>query len=196
MVRVWCGRFYCPIEKPEPTFADYQQTWLAQSPAHCKQSTVDYYVDYQQRHILPRFGSLRLSDITVSRIRTVIAELKEQGLAKNTIRLAVASLRIVLSLAVDENLLPSNPAFAKGGLGTRAITSNKEKREPQSIEPEEADRFLQAASEDPYLALFFIALRAGLRQGEILALRWQDIDFSQKPDSRCPPLVSGHVRFA
>ena len=45
------------------------------------------------------------------------------------------------------------------------------------MEPEEAERFLKAAAEGPYHALFFIALRSGIREREILALRWQDIDF-------------------
>jgi integrase len=162
-------------EKPEPTFAEYQKTWLELAPAHCKQSTIDFYQDYQRRYVLRRFGTLRLSEITKPRILAMIADLKAQGLAKNTIRLAVASLRIVLSRAVEDELIPKNPALATS-LGKRAITG-KAKREPRSMEPEEAEAFLQAAAQTPYHVLFFIALRAGLREGEILGLRWPDIDF-------------------
>lgn len=162
-------------EKPEPTFAEYQKTWLEQAPAHCKQSTIDYYQDYQDRYILPRFGTLRLTEITKEQVLSMIGKLKNQGLAKNTVRLAVASLRTVLSMAVEDGLIPKNPALASS-LGKRAITG-KVKRESRSMEPEEAEAFLRAAAEGQYHALFFIALRAGLREGEILALRWQDIDF-------------------
>jgi integrase len=162
-------------EKPEPTFAEYQKTWLEQAPVHCKQSTIDFYQDYQDRYILPRFGTLRLTEITKPRVLSMIAELKDRGLAKNTVRLAVASLRTVLSMAVEDELIPKNPALASS-LGKRAI-NGKAKRESRSMEPEEAEAFLRAAEETPYHALFFIALRAGLREGEILALRWQDIDF-------------------
>jgi len=162
-------------EKPEPTFAEYRKTWLEQAPAHRKQSTIDYYLDYHKRYILPRFGTLRLTEITKARVLSMISELKDQGLAKNTVRLAVASLRTVLSMAVEDELIPKNPALASS-LGKRAITG-KAKREPRSMEPEEAEAFLRAAAETLYHALFFIALRAGLREGEILALRWEDIDF-------------------
>ena len=162
-------------KKPEPTFTEYRKTWLEQAPAHCKESTIDYYKDYQDRYIVPRFGTLRLAEITKARLLAMIAELKAEGLAKNTVRLAVASVRTVQSMAVEDELIPKNPALASA-LGKRAI-SGKAKREPKSMEPEEAERFLKAAAEGPYHALFFIALRAGLREGEILALRWQDLDF-------------------
>jgi len=79
----------------------------------------------------------------------------------------------VLTTAVKDKLLGENPAK---GLG---ITSNKAERIAHSMEPEEAQRFLAAASGGDYLPLFFIAIRAGLRQREILALRWQDIDFAK-----------------
>lgn len=132
-----------PEPKPEPTFAEYQKTWLEQVPAHCKDSTIDYYRDYQERYIIPRFGALRLPEITKGRILAMIAELKAQGLAKNTVRLAVASLRTVLTMAVEDKLIPMNPALATS-LGKRAITG-KAKREAKSMEREEAEAFLQAA---------------------------------------------------
>ena len=76
----------------------------------------------------------------------MISKLKNQGLAKNTVRLA-ASLRTVLSMAVEDGLIPKNPALASS-LGKRAITG-KAKREPRSMEPEEAEAFLRAAAEGP-----------------------------------------------
>jgi integrase len=159
--------------KPDPTFKEYQKTWLERLAAKRKDSTVAYYKDYQERYIIPRFGSLRLSEITAARIEMMVGELKTKTLAPNTIRLAFASLRSVLSTAVRDKLLAENPAK---GLG---ITSNKANRVARSMEPDEAARFLAAASEGEYYPLFFVALRAGLRQGEILALRWSDIDFTK-----------------
>jgi site-specific recombinase XerC len=70
----------------------------------------------------------------VSQIRTMIAELKEQGYAKNTVRLAVASLRTVLGVALEDGLIPKNPASV-ANLGKRAIVG-AEKREAKSMEPE------------------------------------------------------------
>jgi integrase len=179
--RLALGDMGC-LEKPqpkasEPTFAEYRNTWLERASGHCKSSTLDYYKHYQERHIIPRFGSLKLSDITTPKVRSMIAELKAQGFAANTIRLAVASVRSVLSAAVEEKLIPSNPAI---GLGKRAVTSNKPKRESKAMEPQVAERFLTCALIYPdYYPLFLVALRAGLREGEILALRWCNLLFER-----------------
>src|SRR5215475_7099732 len=115
--------------KPDPTFAEYQKDWLKRIT--CKQSTRAFYEDYQDRYVIPRFGTPRLKEITASRVQLMMAELREKGLSANTIRLAVASLRSVLSAAVKEKLLSENPAE---GLGT---IPGKPKREARSMEPEE-----------------------------------------------------------
>jgi hypothetical protein len=66
-----------PESKPEATFAEYQKTWLERLAAKRKDSTVAYYKDYQERYIIPRFGSLRLSEITAARIEIMVGELKK-----------------------------------------------------------------------------------------------------------------------
>lgn len=66
-------------------------------------------------------------------------------------------------MAVEHEVILKNAALATS-LGKPAITG-KAKRDPRSMEPEEAERFLPTAAETPHHALFFIALRAGLREG-------------------------------
>jgi len=96
-------------------------------------------------------------------------------LAKNTIRLAVATLRVVLSAAVENGILASNPGLRRG----RFIESQKAAHEAQAMTREEAQIFLEAAKEfcPEFHPLFLMALRAGLRKGELLAVRWGDIQF-------------------
>src|SRR5438132_293976 len=79
--------------KPEPTFRAYCEHWVKTDALRCKASTIDFYRDYQGRYALPRFGSVKITGILRDDIKAFIAELTERGLAKNTIRLAVASLR-------------------------------------------------------------------------------------------------------
>jgi integrase len=91
-------------------------------------------------------------------------------LAKNTIRLAVATLRVVLSAAVENGILASNPGLRLG----RFIESQKAAHEAQAMTREEAQVFLEAAKEfcPEFHPLSLMALRAGLRKGELLAVRW------------------------
>jgi len=170
------------LEKPKavPTFKAYADRWLETDALRCKPSTVEFYRDYQERYVVPRFGSTQLMAITRDEIKEFIADLCTRGLSKNTIRLAVASLRVVLSSAVEDGIIQINPAFRLG----RMVASGRPERKAQAMEPEEVERLLKAAREycpEIYPA-FVIAVRAGLRQGELLALRWGDLQFGESED--------------
>jgi integrase len=164
------------LEAPEePTFATYAEKWLETDARRCKSSTVDFYRDYQKRYIVPRFGQKKITAITRDEIKKFMSDLTQKGLAKNTIRLAVAALRVVLSSAVEEGILASNPGLKLG----RFLESNKVAHQAQAMTREEAQAFLEAAKEfhPEFHPLFLMALRAGLRKGELLAVRWGDIQF-------------------
>jgi len=165
-------------EAPVLTLRQYTETWLKQyAELELKQSTVDFYQDYQRRYVFPRFGEMNLTVISRDDIKSFAADLNVRGLSRNTIRLAVAALRVVLSAAVEDGILTANPATKMG----RFVQSHKTEHQAQAMEPQEAERFLRAAKEycPAYYPLFLIALRAGLRQGEILALKWGDFQFGQ-----------------
>ena len=159
----------------EPTFGTFAENWLKTDALRCKPSTVDFYRDYQGRYVLPRFGPKKITAITRDEIKTFMAELTEKGLAKNTIRLAIATLRVVLSAAVEAGILASNPGLRLG----RFIESQKATHNALAMTREEAQIFLEAAKEShpEFYPLFLMALRAGLRKGELLAVRWGDIQF-------------------
>ena len=170
------------LEKPKdlPTFKAYAEHWLQTDALRCKSSTTDFYRDYQNRYVIPRFGSVQLTAIARDEIKVFIADLCARGLSKNTIRLAVASLRVVLSSAVEDGTIQSNPAFRLG----RMVASGRPEQKAQAMEPEEVERLLKAAREychEIYPA-FVIAVRAGLRQGELLALKWGDLQFGENED--------------
>jgi len=180
--RLALGDLSC-LEKapPVPTFEAYAERWLqTDALATCKLSTIDFYRDYQKRYILPKFGQMQLTAITRDAIKGVIAELGARGLARNTIRLAIASLRVVLSAAVEDAIITSNPATKVG----QFVETEKPERRALAMEPEEVKSFLAAAREycPEYYPLFLIALRAGLRQGEILGLKWGDFQFGENED--------------
>jgi integrase len=136
---------------------------------------VDFYRDYQKRYVIPRFGPKKITTITRDEIKAFMSDLTEKNLAKNTIRLAIATLRVVLSAAVEDGILASNPGLRLG----RFLESQKAAHEAQAMTREEAQIFLEAAKEfyPEFHPLFLMALRAGLRKGELLAVRWGDIQF-------------------
>jgi len=109
-------------------------------------------------------------------VKRLISDLRARNFAKNTIRLAVTTLRAVLNAAVEDELIEHNPAQ---GLG-RFVKSEKATREGISLTPKEVEQLRSAARDEltwADYALIFTAVRTGLREGEIAALQWGDIQF-------------------
>jgi integrase len=126
-------------DKPAITFGEYAERWLKTDAKRAKDSTVNFYREYQGPYVLPVFGETRLDKISRE--------------------------------AIEDGLITMNPAFRLG----RFMESQKREHEAQAMEPGEVERFLADAKQNcpfQYYVLFLIALRAGLRQGEILGLRW------------------------
>jgi len=174
-----------------PTFTDYADQWMARyANLHCKPSTARSYEQLLRVHLKPRFGSKRITDIKRDEIKQFLAELSqatrpvENGLvpkyARNTLRLVVCALRAVLNAAVEDGLLESNPAARVG----KFAKTDRPAHQASALTRDEAERFLTAVNEvcPEWFPFFLTALRAGLRKGELLALKWGDIQFGESPE--------------
>jgi len=102
--------------------------------------------------------------------------------SRNTVRLIVTSLRAVLSTALKDKLIESNPASKVGKFNKRERGQNK----AQAMTAEEAQAFLNACVEvcPEYHPLFFTAIRSGLRKSELIALKWGDIQLGESEDDK------------
>lgn len=100
--------------------------------------------------------------------------------SRNTLRLIVCALRAVLSSAVEDGLLHSNPAARAG----KFAKSDKPRHQASAMTRKEAGAFLAAVHEicPDWHPFFLTALRAGLRKGELIALKRGDIQFGSGPD--------------
>lgn len=160
-----------------PRFADYAKRWMASHvKPNLKPSTVESYEVILRLHLLPRFGRLPLDGLTRKVVKSYLDGLVSQGrLSRNTIKNIFASLRALLSQAVEDDLLPSNPAIRLG----RFNRCQGDDWKPDFLTEEEAARLLQTAKElrPERYPLFLTALRTGMRLGELLALEWDDVQF-------------------
>ena len=164
------------------TFTEYSQRWLKSHVAlHLKPSTQDSYRSLLDSRLIPRFGKLPLRDVTRNKVKSYLAEMVESGkVRKNTIRNVIACLRAIMQHAVEDGIVEVNPAT---GLG-RFNKPQLEGRKAEFLTQEEAQRFLNTAKEfcpDKH-PLFLAALRAGLREGELLALQWEDIQLGESSE--------------
>jgi integrase len=164
------------------TFEQYSQRRLKQhAEVELKPSTVASYAQLLRLYVLPRFGALQVTAIERGQVKTFLGEWSAKGeLSRNTLRLMLCTLRVILNHAVEDGVIDHNPA-QKLGRFTKTV---KPKHQAQAMIRNEAEAFLTSATEfcPDYHPLFLMALRAGLRKGELLTVKWGDIQFGATED--------------
>jgi len=161
------GVFAAPTTEP---LNDYLDRWLAEAAKpKLKQKTLRDYQNLLRRYIRPTIGARPLAKITALEIQSMYAALLEKGLSARTVRYTHAVLRSALHQARKWHLLAINPADA-------VELPKNTRREIHVLTPEQARAFLEACENDRLGALFALAMTAGPRPSEYLALKWSDFD--------------------
>ncbi|HBH96150.1 MAG TPA: site-specific integrase [Ruminococcaceae bacterium] len=133
-------------------------------------------------HIIPEIGNILLNKLTQSDLQQFYAKAKSSGrkirietygtgLSDRVVRAIHANCRAALEKAVQEGLIRVNPAI---GCKLPSMKS----REMKVLTQSEIIRFLNQAKEEGYYELFLLELGTGMRRGEILALKWNDLNFT------------------
>jgi integrase len=171
------GRFGIEEPKPVPTFAEYADSWINTTvPATCKESTVRSYQDILNLHVLPVFGSLKVTDITRDTIKDFLMVKMNEGYAKRTVSHMRNVVSGVLNKAIDHEVIPANPAHK---LGKNFLKDNGRPKKADPLLRDELRLLLDTAQREfpEHYTLILLLARTGMRVGEALALKWADLDF-------------------
>jgi integrase len=161
------------VEGPraEPTFHEFASEWLAaREQEGLGERTIEDYRWALTHHLLPFFKTYRLNEITVREVDRYKTHKAGEGvLSANTANKTLVRLSQILSVAVEYELIPANPAAGK----RRRLKSSRPDR--ASVEPEQLMSLLEGAgSNRPLIAML---AGTGLRIGEAVALCWRNVDF-------------------
>lgn len=150
-------------------------TWLETTALlTAKKSTVSGYGDLLKRHVLPSLGHRRLLDLRPSDVDFVVSLALKKGLSVSTAKQVRRVLSIALAAADRDGLIPYNPV-SKTKPPRAAVGTKTRKQVPYS--DQEVKDLLKSLEGHPLQALFTLMACTGLRRGEALGLRWDDIDF-------------------
>src|SRR5215216_6101354 len=154
------------------TLGSYLQRWLEDSVKDTVRTTThERYEQIARKHITPVLGDIKLKDITAAHVRGLYKD-KLQSLSPRTVQYIHVTLHKALKEAVRDGLLPRN--------ATEAVKPPQVRREEiHPLTPEQVKTLLEAARGDRLEALYVLAVHAGLRQGELLGLRWEDVDLDE-----------------
>jgi integrase len=158
-----------PVLGERQTVAQYLEGWLESARPSLRPRTFSRYEQYLRLHAIPEIGRLSLAKLGPQHLQRLYASRLEAGLSPTS----VAHLHAVLHRALEQ--------AARWGLVARNVASlvtrpRITRQEMTTLSPEQARAFLEAAQEDRLGALYVLALTTGMRQGELLALRWRDVD--------------------
>jgi integrase len=152
-----------------PTVEAFSQEFLTFSGTNNKPSTVHAKEWMLRVHLLPYFGSTRLDQLGPAAIEAYKAKKLDEGLNRKSINNHLTALRKLLNLAVEWDRLERAPKVRGFALKTQPVN------EDEFLTFEEADRLIRATSSE-WRPMIAVALKTGLRVGELLALRWGDVD--------------------
>jgi len=162
------------VTERDQTVQQCVEHWL--EDVHKRAIRQSTYIEYRRlinSYILPELGQIKLQQLTIRRVEAFYTRKLDEELSASTIRNIHAVLHQSLAHAVRTNLVARNVCDS-------VTLPRKERREIQPFTEEQAHQFLVAVQGHRLEALFTVALVTGMREGELLALHWGDINFDQR----------------
>jgi integrase len=152
------------------TLREYLDRWLEDSVKDTvRVTTYQGYERIVRLHIKPTLGRIKLNNLTPTHLRALYQERLEAGLAPRMVQLVHTTLHKALKQAVADGLIPRNVAEV-------VKAPRQVRKEIKPLRPEQARTLLTAARGDRLEALYVLAVTTGMRQGELLGLKWEDAD--------------------
>lgn len=156
-----------------PTVEQWLRYWFAEiAPERVRPSTLRGYNTYLEHYLIPSLGKHRLDRLEPGHVRQLYTRMRKEGRAEASIRQTHAILSRAIKVAMREGKVSRNVCDLIDPPGT-------EKNTPTPLGVAQAWAVLEAAKDGPMPSRWYAALMLGIRQGEALALRWQDVDLEE-----------------
>jgi len=175
LTQIDTGTFMKPAKT---TLGEFLERWLKDYAwPNLAPRTSEGYETIVRQHLIPKLGNMTLTQLKPEHLQKYYSEMlsigrcnSAGGLSAQTVRHHHTALHKALQTAVEWGLLSRNVADA-------VSPPRAQRPEMRTWGEDDITRFLEAAKGTPYYALFYLALFTGMRRSEMLALRWQDVDF-------------------
>lgn len=159
------------FEPAEITLKDYLTKWLEDyCKPNLKQTTFDSYESFIRLHIVPTIGKVKLKDLRPAQVQKLYNQ-KMNELSSRSVRYIHSILSRAIKQAVKWEYIHRNIIEATSPPALK-------QKEKQPWDTNQVKTFLEAAKAERLYPLFMLAIMTGMRRGEILGLKWDDINFT------------------
>ena len=163
--------------KKVPLFSEVKKQWLEYKQQFLRETTWETYSENAKNHFND-LDPLKITQISTATIENFIGARQKQGMNINTLRKILVSLNQIMAYAVRHRLISFNPV--RDAERPRSKGKEGEEKTIAILTPKQIRAFLDKVEGQKYKTLFLTAIMTGARQGEILGLKWSDVDFQKK----------------
>lgn len=161
------------VEPTKTLYKDFLMEWLEMRSKSISPQTYSTHITNAKKHIIPEIGDIPLTKLNAMAIQRLVNNLSAKGYESSTIKRIVDIVSGSLNYAEKMDLIVKNPC--------KRVEKPKIKKKEASIwDKDQILAFLRVAEKSRYYMAFLLALMTGMRQGEVLGLRWKDVDFDNK----------------
>jgi len=146
--------------------------WLKIHNTGLKPRTIERYTQIVRDYIVPYIGNIKLQDLRLDLVEKLYRDLLNESVSIRNVQLTHAVLHRSLKDAVRRGLVGLNAAHG-------ARQPKKPYKEMQIFDENQVMHFLLCAMEDRHEAIYHLAIKTGMRQGELLGLKWSDLDWNR-----------------
>jgi len=164
-------------DKKVLAFADVAKLWLEYKRTNLRETTWEMYDCITKLHF-NELDHLKIDRINTGHIEKFITSRQKAEMNLSTLRKIIVTLNQIMAYAVRHNYISVNPVRDAERPRSKGKISDQGKI--NVLNPEQINAFLSKVTNQKYYVLFLTAIMTGARQGELLGLKWQDVDFQKK----------------
>lgn len=164
-------------EKKIPAFSEVANGWLEHKMPNVRITTWEMYKGHLKHHFSD-LDRIRIDMISTSTVEKWITKRQTDGMCLGMLRKLIVTFNQVMAYAVRHKLIDSNPV--RDAERPRKKMDDIVRGNIAVFNPEQIRAFLEAVPDQKYRVLFLTAIMTGARKGELLGLKWSDVDFDKK----------------
>lgn len=177
-----------PMLDERQTVGQYLESWIESVKPQIRLSSWRRYGDYVRVHLVPGLGKIPLAKLTPQHIQLFYARKLAEGLSPSTVHHIHGAFHRALKDALLMGIVQRN-------VTEMVRAPRRSSREMMALTEEQSHQLLDVVKGDRFEVLYLLAVTTGMRQGELLALRWQDVDLERSALQVCVNVQEANGRF-